>query len=123
MFSPKRWIANLVDAADDIANKQLQEQRWLAPNVHTWERPEELINVLFDDSVFEGFLEEYASSFSLEQRRIAFDLRNAMYSYCDATSAYLDPQEVLVDPQWEAIRQKASAFVKVFKGNWPIHST
>jgi hypothetical protein len=123
MFSPRRWIANVVEAAEDIANKQLQEQRWMSPDLQAWERPEELINVLFDDSVFEGFLEEYASSFSTEQRRIAFDLRNTMNSYCDATSSYLDPKEVLADPRWEAIRQKASAFVHVFKGNWPIQST
>jgi hypothetical protein len=61
--TPERWIANLIDVAGEIANKEKQEQRWLAPDAEAWERPEELINVLFDDSAFELFIDEYESTF------------------------------------------------------------
>jgi hypothetical protein len=119
MITSGLWIANLVEVAEDIANRQHQELRWMAPDAHAWERPEELINVLFDDSVFEGFLEEYSSTFSAEQRRIAFKLRDDINRYCGTTLIKLDPQEVLADPRWETIRQEAAAFVAAFKGKWP----
>jgi hypothetical protein len=121
-MTPERWIANLVEAAADIADKEHQELRWLAPDAYAWERPEELINVLFDDCAFELFVEEYASTFSEEQRQTALGLRDEMISYCAATPSYLDPVEVLADPRWESIRQKAAAFVAAFKEKWPMHS-
>ena len=121
-MTPERWIANLMEAASFIANKERQELRWLAPDAYAWERPGELINVLFDDCVFEGFLSEYASTFSDEQRRTAFELKDEMNSYCDATPGWLDPAEVLADPRWESIRQKAAAFVAAFKDKWPIQA-
>jgi hypothetical protein len=35
-MTPERWIANLIDAANDIANKDIQESRWLAPDAYAW---------------------------------------------------------------------------------------
>jgi hypothetical protein len=51
------WLSNLLMAAGEIADKERQEDRWLAPDAKAWECPGELINTL-DDHVFEGFLEE-----------------------------------------------------------------
>jgi hypothetical protein len=118
-MTPERWISNLLEAATDIADKKRQELRWTAPDRYAWERPEEVINVLLDDSVFEGFLEKYASSFSDQQRQAAFQLRDAMNKYCDDTPTWLEPSEVLADARWEAIRQDAAEFIVAFKGKWP----
>jgi hypothetical protein len=117
-MTAERWLSNLLEAAADIADKQHQELRWLAPDAYAWERREELINVLFDDCVFEGFIEEYSHTFSKEQSRTAFDLRDELNGYSDATPQWLDPAEVLADPRWESIRQKAIAFVAAFKDKW-----
>jgi len=122
-MTPERWIANLIEAAGEIANKDKQERRWLAPNARAWERPEELISVLFDDSNFELFIDEYKSTFVEEQGRAASELRDDMNHYCDTTPEWLDPNEVLADPRWETIRRKASAFVEAFKDKWPTVST
>jgi hypothetical protein len=121
-MTPERWIANLLEAATAIADKQHQEIRWLAVDAYAWERPEELMSVLFDDCVFEGFLDEYGSTFTEEQRSTAFELRSEINHYSDSTPPFLDPTEVLADPRWESIRQKAAAFVAAFKGKWPIPS-
>ena len=67
-MAPERWIANLIEAAGDFADKGKQESRWLAADAFAWERPEELICAFFDDSNFELFLDEYASTFTDEQR-------------------------------------------------------
>jgi hypothetical protein len=119
-MTAERWLSNLLEAAADIADKQHQELRWLAPDAYAWERPEELINVL-DDCVFEGFIEEYSPTFSEEQSRTALDWRDELSRYSDATPQWLDPAEVLADPRWESIRHKAAAFVAAFKDRWPEH--
>jgi hypothetical protein len=116
-MTPDRWMANLLEAAGGIADKKKQESRWLAVDPHAWERPEELINALFDDANLELFLTEYASTFTEEQRLAGSELRDDLNCYSDAAPGWLDAAEVLADPRWDAIRQKASAFVAAFKGS------
>jgi hypothetical protein len=113
------WISNLLDAASRIADKETQERRWLASDAYAWERPEELINVLFDDSCFDLFIEEFGGEFTDVQRDKAVLLKRLMDNYCDATPVWLDPAQVLADPRWEAIRESARAFVSAFKDKWP----
>jgi hypothetical protein len=119
MIPRERWVANLIEAAAHIADRAHQELRWSSPDAYAWERPEELIDVLWDDCAFEGFLDEFASAFSEEQSRTASALRDGLNRYCDDTPSHLNPAEVLADPRWEAIRQKAAAFVQAFEGKWP----
>ena len=121
-MTPELWIENLIDAACAIADKEKQERCWLAPDAQAWERPEELICVLFDDCNFELFIEENALSFSTEQSRTASEFANEMISYIDATPPHLNPTEVLADPRWLSIREKASAFAAAFKDKWPTRS-
>jgi hypothetical protein len=123
MIPRELWIANLVEAAAHIANRDLQELRWLSPDAYAWERPEELINVLFGDCAFERFIDEFASTFSEDQCRTAFALRDGLNRYCDDTPTHLNPAEVLGDPRWEAIRQNAATFVLAFEGKWPTDTS
>lgn len=118
-MTPERWIANLIGVASDIANREKRETRWLATDAYAWERPEEVINVLFDDSNFELFLDKYNSTFSAEQHSTAFTLRDDIKRYCDATPQWLNPEEVLADPRWHAIRESAAAFIAAFEDAWP----
>ena len=52
-MTPERWLSNILDALDQIADKERQERRWLASDAYAWECPEELINTV-DDVVFES---------------------------------------------------------------------
>src|SRR5580692_5898888 len=91
----ERWLSNLLEIAAAIADKQEQERRWLAPDAYAWERPEELINTLFDGYVFEGFIEEYLATFSTEQCQAALSLRDELNRYCDdKPQQRLDPAKV-----------------------------
>jgi hypothetical protein len=122
-FTPERWLANLIEAADQIADKEHQEGRWTAPDALAWENPAELICSLYDDCAFERFLDEYDSTFSEEQRKSAFELKDEMNCFNEATPQWLKAAEVLADPRWESIRRKAAAFSEAFKGRWPIGSS
>jgi hypothetical protein len=115
----ERWIANLVDVAQDIANKEHQEHRWLALDRYAWEGPSELICAAFDDYVIEGFIEEFSPAFSEAQRSAALGFRDELNDYYDHTRQNLDPAVVLADPRWEGVRQRAVAFVAAFRDKWP----
>lgn len=118
-MTPERWIANLIDAASMIADQRQQEVRWSAPDRYAWEGPSELINSFWDDGVFELFLDQYAGTFSEEQRRSAFDFRDTLNAFCDATPDVFNPVETLGDPRWQLLRQKGAAFIDAFAGKWP----
>lgn len=118
-MTPQMWIGNLLEAAQDIADREKQERRWRAPDRYVWECPDELINVVFDDCAFDLFLEKYAASFSEEQRTAAFGFRDTLNDLCNATPKTLDSAATLADPRWELVRQKAVEFVGAFEGKWP----
>ena len=115
-IEPDRWLSNLIDAARSIADKEKQESRWLAADAHAWERPEEDLSVLMDDSVFDGFIEQFEATFLPDQQRAIFAFHHAVDA--DATPGFLNPAEVLADPRWHDIRQKASDFITAFEGKW-----
>jgi hypothetical protein len=67
---PERWIANLLEAARLISDRDYQERRWLADDALAWETPDEAINML-DDSFLNGFIEQFGNSFSPVQANTA----------------------------------------------------
>ena len=113
----ERWIRNLLEAAQLISNREYQETRWLAQDALAWETPVEAICML-DDSVLDGFIEQFADSFSSAQAEAASGFRNAVDRYCEG-NPHLEPKQVLADPAWETVRAKAQIFIQAFKGTWP----
>jgi hypothetical protein len=114
----ERWIKNLLWAAEQIASREFQETRWLAADAKAWESPDEAINSL-DDFVLDGFIGQFAESFSPVQAHAVAAFRDEVDRYCRSTSQHLEPVDVLADPAWEKVRKKASGFVQAFKGKWP----
>jgi len=115
---PERWIANLLEAARLISNRDYQERRWLANDALAWETPDEAINMLYD-SVLNGFIEQFGDSFSLVQATAVVGFRDEVDHYCETTPQHLEPRRVLADPAWETVRKKASDFIQAFDGKWP----
>ena len=114
----ERWIQNLLFAAKQIANREFQESRWLAADAKAWESPGEAINSL-DDYVLSGFIEQFVGSFSPIQAQAVTAFRDEVDRYCKFSPQHLEPVDVLADPSWEVVRQKASDFVQAFEGKWP----
>jgi hypothetical protein len=118
-LTPERWIKNLVSAIGDQANKERQEQRWLAPDAYAWENPNELICCVADDCNFELFLTEFAPTFSREQQKAALNFTREFDSFCNSTPQVLTARDVLSDPRWQEVRHRAAEFVTAFKDKWP----
>jgi len=117
-ISAELWIENLLWAAEQIADRKFQESRWLAADRYAWESPNEAINTL-DDFVLDGFIEQFAESFSPPQAVAVIAFRDEVDRFCKASPKDLEATQVLADPGWQAVRSKACAFVKAFKGRWP----
>jgi hypothetical protein len=115
---PERWIADLLQAAQVISNRDYQERRWLADDAQVWETPDEAINML-DDSVLNGFIERFEGSFSPLQAKAVVEFRDEVDRYCETTPRHLEPRQVLADPAWDAVRRKASVLIQAFNGKWP----
>ena len=109
------WVGNLIGGARDIADEEAQKRRWIALDARAWERPAELLCVLLDDMNLELFIEEHGSRFSEEQLRTARDLSQAIRDFDCGPDGWRDPNDVLQDPAWEAVRGKARAFVSAFE--------
>lgn len=117
-ITPQSWISNLLEAAAAIANRQMQEDRWRSGTWNIWEHPDELINTV-DTFVLDGFVEAFGNTFTPDQKIAIHRFQDEFEKFCSETSQSLNPAEVLVNPQWEAVRQRADAFITAFKGRWP----
>ena len=115
---PERWLANLLEAARFIADRDYQERRWFSDDALAWETLDEAINML-DDSVLNEFIEQFAEAFSPVQARAVVAFRDEMDRYCGTTPRHLEARRVLADPAWEQVRNKASGFIQAFDGKWP----
>jgi hypothetical protein len=115
---PQPWIGNLLEAARNIADRRLQESRWLAPDRKPWESPDEAINTL-DDCALPQFIETFSETFTAEQALAIAQFRDEVETYAKATPQHLEPSDVLADPRWESVRSRASQFVLSFQEKWP----
>ena len=107
------WLGELLQAAAQIADEETQLRRWLAADAHAWERPVELLLTL-DDLNFELFLNEHRNRFSDSQLVAATQFAATVQFDC-GSDGWRDPREVLRDPAWEDVRQRARAFISAFK--------
>jgi hypothetical protein len=119
-MTPERWLANLFEVSREIADQEKQESRWIASDRYPWENPGELFCSLFDDCVFELFIEKYADTFSAEQSKAIVSFRESMNRWNESTApGFADPVKALQDPDWANAQISARAFESAFEGKWP----
>jgi hypothetical protein len=109
-----RWKANVVEAVKRIGDQDHQSSNWLRDDRPAWENPNEVINVLTDDSQFNLFLTDCAYSFSDQQRQAAEDFSTKLNRFVNDTPESLGSKDTLNDPRWEEIRTSANTFVAAF---------
>jgi hypothetical protein len=116
MPSYKERLDMILDAAGDIASKEFQEEAWPAwpaggPRVST---PDEIYEVLMDDSWPDLFFEEYGKTFSSGQMQCWNEFRSRLDQYFDKLPPHSDFRVILDDPEWDLVRQAAQRFVTAF---------
>jgi hypothetical protein len=110
----ERWRNNVIDCARSIGDTEHQKKNWFHEDRPAWENPNELINALFDDSVFELFLVDCAYSLSSEQLVAGNELLTKLNSFNTQMPDPLDSLATFNDPRWQEIAIGARHFVASF---------
>jgi hypothetical protein len=119
MMPYDQWLGQIIEAAEDIASREYQEEAWFQGTWFQagkiWSSPLEVYLTLMDDNTFDLFFETYGNRFTEQQIRAANELRSALEHYYEKLPDHPDPLQVLNDPEWESVRQTAKRFVQAFK--------
>jgi hypothetical protein len=111
------WKCQLRAALDRIADENYQRLAWFNRHFES-SSPDELICQLYDDHLFEAFIESDSMGLSSDQKREARQFSELMTKFCEATPSNLDARLVINDPRWERIRDEAKRLLLVlFSGN------
>jgi hypothetical protein len=113
MSKCEEWLGRIIDAAQDIASREYQQEAWFTGGRFV-SSPDEVYQILIVDQSFDNFFKEYGHSFAEEQTRSAKELRNTLERYYDGMPTKPNPLHVLNDPEWDLVRQ-AARFVLHFK--------
>ena len=103
------WKNNIKEAVKDIADKNFQEEAWFGKGDYI-SSPDELYCTLFDDFIFEDFLENDEAGLTDTQKRLGYKLISALESYSPKGQSLPEPGQMINDPEWSKVRDVAQAF-------------
>lgn len=110
MTTPKDlWIKNVIDSLKEFASSEFQEKGWVRGVVHDYCCYIETINGLFQEAVFDDFIDEKAKEFGFSSDQIEkLDrFRKAVQAFDTRYGGWEDPKDILNDPEWSKIRELA----------------
>jgi hypothetical protein len=113
MMSYDQWLGKIVNAAQNIASREFQEEAWF-PGGKFVSSPIEVYECLMEDSTPELFFEKYAKTFTESQMQCWSELKSQLQHYYDKLPNHPDPSRVLYGPEWDLVRQAAAGFVREF---------
>lgn len=116
MTALERRKGNICGVLQRIADENYQKLAWF--NRHEEQSsPDELINQLFGDYMFDDFIDSKDLNISEITRDLSRAFSLSLNRFCKQTPEFLDPQKVLDDPRWHRIREDAQALVKHLREN------
>ncbi|MGA2983978.1 MAG: hypothetical protein ABSG32_09195 [Terriglobia bacterium] len=113
MMPYKVWLDDIIDATQDIASRDFQEEAWF-PGGKVVSSPDEIYQTLMEDSTPDLFFETYGKTFTTSQLQGWNELRSLLEQYYTQIPLHPDPRRVLDDPEWDLVRQAAKRFVRAF---------
>lgn len=113
MMPHDQWLARIMEATQDLASREFQQEAWL-PGGTLVSSPDEIYQVLVEDCTFDLFCETYGETFTHEQKEAANALKSELERHYDALPPHPDPLQVLNDPKWEVVRQSAQRSLRAF---------
>lgn len=114
MISKEIWLKNITDSIKEIASAEFQEKGWVKGEIHDYCSYVETMCGLFDDSLFDEFIDKWAKQFGLmdEQIQKLDQLRQAIRKFDKRFGGYEDPAIIIKDSEWLKIRQIAKEVLK-----------
>lgn len=113
-MKPEIWKKNILEVVSYIADKNYQEKTWFGNSKEAVSSPEELYCTLFDDFIYEDFLNSATIELSSKQRELGWMLAQQMDLYQNNNPEKIDPKEIFNDPSWDEVRKSAQKFLESF---------
>lgn len=107
------WKIAVLGSVRKISDASYQEKSWLDSSTNI-SSPEEIYCELFDDFIFDDFLDGPDIPITNEQRLLGKNLRDALNKYADSFDCMTAPQKVLNDLEWKRIQNLADSFLNSF---------
>jgi hypothetical protein len=109
------WKSNINLSLQELADINLQRQLWLGKNPGKISSPDELYNGLFDDDLFDEFLEVENNGLNKAQLELAKTLSSRLKAYSPGDSALPDAEIMLEDLEWIKITHIAAELLTLLE--------
>ncbi|MCC5832533.1 MAG: hypothetical protein JJU12_05775 [Chlamydiales bacterium] len=112
-MNPILWKKNILDTVKKISSKSYQKKTWFGSNKFI-SSPIELYSELFDDYLFEQFLDSDIIELTYEQKELGIKLKEKLNKFSDQIEDFPSPYEVFNDQRWIEIRKLGRIFLEFF---------
>lgn len=106
------WKRQIKEVVRHISDREYQQDTWFGGGTRV-SSPEELYCGLFDDALFERFLDENRHLLTPRQLAAGNLLKTKMEEY--NVSELADPAEVIDGPEWQGVRSAATNFLRALE--------
>lgn len=112
-----RWHRNVVEVVDALANRSAQEAAWREDSSpSTFNSPDELMCMFFDDVIVPDFLEECSASLRVESIQLGIELTKHLSNFqWPMSGGFIDAARLLSDTRWSEVRVAAGQFLDSLK--------
>lgn len=105
------WKNNIYSAIESISDIEFQKKAWFDKSSKYVSSFNEVINILYDDCLFEDFIKEFDSGKSnSEFYKELSQLDEMIENYNPA----FDEKEIIVDPKWHQIVKQAQKIIRIW---------
>jgi hypothetical protein len=106
------WKRSIFEALKDLADIDMQKKAWLGLDENNVSSYSEIINILYDDSSFKEYIENYKGlkgNDNLYEHLLELDKMLNDYKQKE------DDAMILIDPKWISITKKAQEIISIIK--------
>lgn len=114
MMEFKFWKSRVQESVEKVADEDYQRSTWLGKSDKV-SSPEEVYCTLFEDFLFEDFLDSEENDLTGEGILKGRELSHKMSAFFNGSSGFRDPRKVLESEEWEGVRQIAKCFLDHLK--------
>lgn len=107
----EEWLSCIRDVTRKISSQKYQDDSWFG-KTDIISSPDELICELFDDYLFDDFINSELISLSENQINHAIIFKDDLNFFLESIDDDYSAHDIFNDPRWERVRKSARQFLK-----------
>ena len=106
-----QWRLGVISVVRNLSDRDFQASAWFGKS-ELISSPEELYCQLFDDFIFDDFIQSTEINLTIQQKQRALALKNRMEETAQHLDIRKDPKEIVDNPLWVEVRAEAKRFLE-----------